>query len=352
MLRQIAHLTHSVEGIDGACAVAVYANALNVDLVAQETGFEGVACVDDSARALELLSLLYANTGLEWIRTWAMGLLEFVLAMEDGSGGWVNFIKDWSGTQNRTGITSAPGVNFWSARAWHSLEVAERTFNDPRIRASCARALERAAEESLESDALSIQLDAVISSSRSSHIMSDLANRWADEIVSCQYEGILLNFKGEVPIPHLWGHIQEAVLVRAASRLGRPSLAEAARVSADRWFGKVIESEFDLPSVQSYGVASLIEGCDALAIAFPEGPYRKWAQTARQWFDGRNNAHMPVYDRELGRVGDGIDNGVVNRSSGAESNIMAGFALLDDLIQRVPSFTPLLQEMASTYRLE
>jgi hypothetical protein len=37
-----------------------------------------------------------------------------------------------------------------------------------------------------------------------------------------------------------------------------------------------------------------------------------------------------VYDRDRGRIGDGVDDGTVNLHSGAEANISAGLALIDD----------------------
>jgi hypothetical protein len=48
-----------------------------------------------------------------------------------------------------------------------------------------------------------------------------------------------------------------------------------------------------------------------------------------------------VYDRDAGRVHDGIDEGVLNPHSGAESNIVGAQALFDDVVKAVPGlFTP------------
>ena len=38
---------------------------------------------------------------------------------------------------------------------------------------------------------------------------------------------------------------------------------------------------------------------------------------------------MPVYDRERGRVADGLDEGRINVNSGAEANIVAAEVMLD-----------------------
>jgi len=63
----------------------------------------------------------------------------------------------------------------------------------------------------------------------------------------------------------------------------------------------------------------------------------------RAWFDGRNSARRAVYDREEGRVYDGIDDGVLNVHSGAESNVVGGQALLDQVIRSAPLFAPLVE---------
>ncbi len=84
--------------------------------------------------------------------------------------------------------------------------------------------------------------------------------------------------------------------------------------------------------VLPYDVASCVDGSDRLAAA-PRAPeYRELARQARAWFDGRNPAGRPVYDRDAGRVGDGVDHGRVSAGSGAESNIVAAKALFDGTV--------------------
>src|SRR5438094_905770 len=66
-----------------------------------------------------------------------------------------------------------------------------------------------------------------------------------------------------------------------------------------------------------------------------ESAYARWRDHARAWFDGRNAASQPVYDRENGRVCDGIDDGRLNPHSGAEANVVGAQALLPDVATRV-----------------
>ena len=91
---------------------------------ARESGVEGVACVDDAARASILLCRLWAVTGNVALRSWAEGLLDFVLWMHEADGRWHNFIYDWDGARNSEGPTSVAGINFWQARAIFALAEA------------------------------------------------------------------------------------------------------------------------------------------------------------------------------------------------------------------------------------
>ena len=87
---------------------------------------------------------------------------------------------------------------------------------------------------------------------------------------------------------------------------------------------------FDRISVTPYDVTSTVFSLDRLAAATGEERWRIWgARDARAWFEGRNTAGAPVYDRARGRVADGIDEGRISENSGAEANIEAGGALLE-----------------------
>lgn len=80
-----------------------------------------------------------------------------------------------------------------------------------------------------------------------------------------------------------------------------------------------------------FDVSSTVAGLDAVAAATGEARYADLAALARAWFDGRNAAAEPIYDRVRGCVFDGIDGTRVNRNSGAESNIEGALALIDSL---------------------
>ena len=316
-----------------AIAIAVYANHDGEMLAAQESGFEGVACVDDAARALQLYAALWTATSLPWAAMWCRGLLEFILRMEDGNGLWRNFIYDWGGDVNLTGRTSIAGGHFWQARAMRALVAASAVLEDPRIELALQRGLPHLSEAAVPSDVRAIHValgcDLVHRGSPDAPSLT-LLSKWADEIAGCQQDGILKNSQQEAGTPHLWGHIQEGVLAEAATILDRDDLLRLARNSADLLYPDLVDSGFDVPHIEPYGVASTIYSLDRLA-ATGDDEFSALATIARAWFDGRNPAGVAVYDRVTGRVSDGIDKRILNPASGAEANIEAASALFAEM---------------------
>ena len=337
MLRQLEHLTVPVAG-SPACAIAVYADATDRLFPAADLGYEGVACVDAAARAVVLLVDLWEATRVPRLRSWAESLLEFVLAMQSDDGRFFNFIWDWDGRRNETGPTSFAGGAFWQARGMRACAKAWLSLGDPRAQQALLRGLDPIREaRDVPPDVRSIHaLMAIelIRAGRMSELRPDLA-RWAEDIASFR-DGPILRDDHDEAVPHLWGHVQEGVLTEAGVLLGRHDLVDVARASARAYLVPLIESGFALPTVQPYGVASAVYSVDRLAALTADAAFGGLARKARAWFDGRNPAGRPVYDREAGRVHDGIDDGVLNLHSGAESNIVGAQALIDDVIALVP----------------
>src|SRR5213079_1606314 len=94
--------------------------------------------------------------------------------------------------------------------------------------------------------------------------------------------------------------------------------------SAEALVLPAVEASFDAISTSPYDVASCIYSLDRLSETTGEPRWATLASDARAWFDGRNAAAAPVYDRRHGRV---------SENSGAESNIVAAEALLDDALE-------------------
>jgi hypothetical protein len=346
MLRQLARLTVPVESAgERACAIAVYADAADRTIPAADRGFEGVACVDDASRALILLTDVWAATRLPRMREWALGLLDFLLYMQLEDGRFVNFISDWSGRRNEGGATSFPGGNFWHARGVRALARATITLGEERARTGLDRGIAhiRASRE-VPADIRSIHVlmaGELLRAGEFPELKAELSI-WCDEMAACRRGGVLFDNPDQSE-PHLWGHQQEGVLADAGNLLGRDDLITVARESALTYLAPRIESGFDEPTVQPYGVASAVYSIERLREVTGDPRFDELWRMARAWFDGRNPARRAVYDREEGRVYDGIDDGVLNLHSGAESNVVGGQALLDEVIRTAPRLAPLIE---------
>lgn len=346
MLRQLARLTVPVESAgERACAIAVYADAADRTFPAAERGFEGVACVDDASRALILITDVWAATRLPRLRAWALGLLDFLLYMQLEDGRFVNFISDWSGQRNVAGVTSFPGGNFWHARGVRALARATVILGAERARAGLERGIEhiRTARD-VPPDIRSIHVLMAGELLRAGEFPGLRAEIpiWCDEMAACRRDGVLFDNPDQLE-PHLWGHQQEGVLADAGQLLGRDDLIAVARESALAYLAPRIDSGFDEPTVQPYGVASAVYSIERLRDVTREPRFDELWRMARAWFDGRNPARRAVYDREEGRVYDGIDRGVLNVHSGAESNVVGGEALLDQMIRTAPHLAPFIE---------
>jgi hypothetical protein len=229
-----------------------------------------------------------------------------------------------------------------------ALAKAHVLLRDPRIGSPLARGFAWATDHPFAADVRAIHVLAALDLIRAglTPVLRDTLERWCDEIAECREGEVLLNTPGE-PVPHLWGHVHEGVLAEAAPVLDRPDLLDVARQSAQALLAPQVEAAFPDHTVQPYGVAAAVYAMDRLYQATGEAAYARWRDQARAWFDGRNAAGLPVYDRVNGRVADGIDDGRINPHSGAESNIVGAQALLPDVAARVGT---LLDEVAD--RLE
>ena len=338
MLRQLARLTRPLPAAGpDALAVTIYDTPAGV-VHANESGFEGVACVDDTARLLGVVCDVWERTRLPWVERWARGLLSFVVWMQEPDGQWLNFVHDWDGDKNRTGITSRPGQNFWQARGLVGVERAARAMGDERARAAYERGLARAAERPAPSDIRSLHLVAALRDAQhGNQTPLPLIRAWADELLACRDGVVLKNAPLEVGTPHLWAHIQEGVLATAGVVLDDTGLIDAAVASAEVVVLPAIEREFAGIRSMAYEVSSCVDVADRLHAATADPRWATAAAEGRAWFDGRNTAGAPTYDPDRGRVADGVDEGRVSENSGAESNISAAEALMDRAVAAATS---------------
>jgi hypothetical protein len=258
------------------------------------------------------------------------------MQLEDGR--FVNFIWDWEGVRNDNGPTSFAGGGFWHARGVRALAKAGVVLGDERANRAMLKGLPLIREAvDVPPDVRSIHALMTIELVRAGRMsaMRPELERWADEMAQLRHGAILQDNPDELS-PHLWGHVQEGVLAEAGALLARPDLIEIARQSALAFLAPLIESGFDDRMVQPYGVASAIYSVERLAAVTGDERFADLTRKARAWFDGRNPAGRAVYDRDAGRVHDGLDERVLNPHSGAESNVVGAQALIDEVVRTAP----------------
>jgi hypothetical protein len=333
VIRQLQRLLRPVEGLaPGALGLAIYAHPQGETFAirsAAEQGYEGVSCVDDAARAAILYTRIWQLDGAPWARTAAEGLLTFVCAMQVEGGAFLNFIADWDGRRQSDTATSHAHGGPWDARAMHALAVGVRAYGDQRYAKAFLRGLPAIDRATPYLDLRAVAALAALEYWRATDdpAVGARAVAWSEEIAATRMGDVLPDLAGRGAV-HLWGHLQEAALAGVGSAFGRDDLVDLAERSAMALLVPPTRDAFEGARTLAFDVSCVVAGLDAVARATGQPHYAALADDARAWFDGRNTAHAPVYDRERGTMCDGIDDGVLNGNSGAESNIEGGLALV------------------------
>lgn len=337
MIRQIRRLSRTIVVNEQSLrVVAVYMNRTGDRWTlddADDTGYEGVACVDDAARVARLFLEAGRRHRLPAAIDEATGYLRFLLYMQQPDGRFANFIANWQGEQNLTGPTSLPSGPNWNARALRTLALASVVTGDQTYRDAFDRALEPVTADMHYSDIRALHVLAALEMFEQTQ-SAELRRRigaWCDQIAGmCDDQGRLLNWRHEEN-PHLWGYVQVAALARASVTIGRQDWLRLAEETTLSYLAPRVRAAFPQRTVIPYEVSSVIVDLETLAEVTGDSRFRELLYLARAWFRGRNAAHQPVYDAVNGTVADGIDGHVVSPNSGAESNAEGGLALLDEL---------------------
>jgi len=328
-------------------------------------GFEGIASVDDAARAAVVYLREYEVSGDAGARDEAVRLLDFVSAMEQGDGEFVNFV-DSAGRLNLKAPSSRKSMSYWAARSIWALGEAVRVLgpNDSTLMQTIRPVLTRAvARMTREVDARRLIGGSTTATAEAllgllawqraepSRDLISLGQRTADLIAS-RSAGTMSTapWGAHLDAPgvawHAWGSRSTAALAAAAAAaaqnaFGRPEYGASARKEADGLWGRFLLAG-QIPSVVAadgtatwypqiaYGVGPIVEGYLALAETTGERRYAIFAGLAASWFLGANAVGVSMYDEKTGRTFDGIDGpsaDKVNRNSGAESTIEALLAL-------------------------
>jgi multiple sugar transport system substrate-binding protein len=323
-------------------------------------GFEGIASLDDAARAAVVYLREYEATGDFRTRDEAVRLLGFVTAMEQGDGEFVNFI-DSAGRLNRDAPSSRKSMSYWAARSIWALGEAVRVLG-PRdstllktMRPVLGRAVSRMAREieaghliggSTTATAEALLGLLALERAEQSTTLVPLATRTAQLLAAHSVGnnttapwGAYVD-RPDVPW-HAWGARSPEALAMAGNALGHPEFKASARKEADGLWGRFLLAGGIPSSVApdgtvtwypqiAYGIGPIVAGYLALAEATGQRRYAVFAGLAASWLLGANPAGISMYDEKTGRTFDGIDSPSpikVNRNSGAESTIEALLAL-------------------------
>jgi hypothetical protein len=307
---------------------------------AAESGPEGVACLDDVARAALLGLRAWEQERDEQGRRLAQQWLGFVAYMQGEDGRFTNFILDAAGQRNMRGQTSYPGGLWWTARALYALGAAYRVLGEERWlerwqRCPLPPRAVTASDEKITGVLILAALEVLRAAppARVRQQMQALVEGWCDDLLRGM-DGYLCDMPGERQVM-LWGYHQFPALAQAAAWLGRADYLEACRQTVERLVVPTLEAGFlyAFPDVKegqcAYCMTPLVQGLAALYRATHEARYAGLALRAFGWFEGRNDAHTRMYDPQTGRCLDGITDGVASRNCGAESAIEAGLAELE-----------------------
>jgi hypothetical protein len=341
---------------------------------------EGIAAVDDVARAALVYLAFYERTGDPQALELARYALNFVRYLQTDDGEYYNFVVDREGAINTGGRTSYKTWGWWAARGQWALATGYRVFRDidPIYAAELQKAYLRS-EEALRraigpvgaydelhgvripawlihngSDVSALALLGLTEyyrvepNSRTRQLITNLANGVAKYQLGGPGEypyAAHLSTTSSTALWHAWGSHQVHALALAGDLLGRQDWIESARREADTFFVRLLATDLinemlPLPKRGgqiAYGTEVMTSGFWALYQATGEEQYARYAGLTALWFFGDNMAGVPMYDPETGRCFDGIDGPTpyrVNRNAGAESTIEALYTLL--LVEQDP----------------
>jgi hypothetical protein len=374
-----AHLNHLTErvvlGGDTVSIVHIYANYPNYHWVAaEESGPEGIACVDDAARAAVLFLRSYELQGDTTSLGRACGLLKFVMHMQAPDGEFYNFIRA-DHTINVTGKTSFKSFGWWAARGLWAMAMGGRIFRerDPQFarqllgRVSLMVPLVRASLKDYGNTRIvsGYKIPRWLLYESGADVTSELLlglleyhNPRGDDslspVIAKLAEGLLLMQDGDGNRPpyglhrswetlwHMWGNGQTQALSTAGVMLHDTSMIASAVREAQGWYGRLLMDgflkEWDVacslpPTVYeqiAYGVRPMAVGLVRLYEATGDRDYLIMAGLAASWLTGNNPAERAMYDPATGRCYDGIrDSRTLNLNSGAESTIEALYTLVE-----------------------
>ena len=347
--------------------IAIYADAPSYDHI--DASGEGVTCVDDVGRFLEVLEFEINQHQRKDLLPVAEGMVEYLLYLSREDGLWYNFIFE-DGSINREYRTSVASFQWWAVRGLRGLGAGYRIFAPLSEYNQFSERIENRFSASQP------QLDSLFSSYPQMIVADDGSERpgWnlsgapdqsseliialagvhglgpfnykkeiqylSEALLGWQYLGENEEYQGMYycwqNTWHGWGNNQALALLQAYLILGEESYLTSVKIWADHFVPTLIEKDFPAEitldssgtwqiknfSQIAYGIGSTYRGMKVLSAITASPEYAKSAEKVFAWFAGQNIANTQMYDPETGRCFDGINSmDAVNHNSGAESTI-------------------------------
>lgn len=375
----LAHLDHlygeTMMNGDTVGFVAIYAEAPDYEWVVAPG--EGLACVDDVARA----AVVYLNdarqNGTAASEQKLRRLLTFLLHMQAPNGLFYNFIFD-DHSINTTRENSQPLPNWW---AWRSLWALAEAYpfyqkNDPDFAKKLDETIQKMMPEidallekypqiemangfpkpqwipygaADQSSVLLLGLTAYYRTTGDAQIAEKM-RKIGEGIMKMQLnhegffaDGALLSWEN---VWHAWGNSQAHALINAGMALQDAAMIDAG-VKEVRLFQPYLLSQNYIREIQfarngdaisaektvkfeqiAYDIRPMVMAALAAHQATSEQQFADQAARLSRWFFGKNPAGAVIYEAATGRGYDGINDAkTVNRNSGAESTIESLLAL-------------------------
>ena len=369
-----AHLNYLYEEInvggEDMAIIHIYSNYPDYDYVGDED--EGIACVDDAARAAIFYLYDYQINSSDESRNRNKSLLKFLLYMQAENGYFYNFIWD-DYSINKEFKTSIAEANWWAWRALWALSESYKIYVDeePEFAKLILQSVERliVAElknmpvdlttENFEGFEIPVWLPYQYGSDQAAVLILALieyhkisANEMILEYIANLSEGIremqirdsenkfngaFLSWQNNW---HAWGNLQSYALLKSFQVTKDSSSLNSALYELDNFYTYLIKNNF-LNSFSAKKADEKIEIANekkysqiaynirpmvyALVEAYKitgEEKYAVRAVEAVEWFFGKNPADAQIYFPENGIVYDGIESKeLLNKNSGAESTI-------------------------------
>jgi hypothetical protein len=376
-----AHLDHLYEQIEvsGKKMAIIHIYSDHPDYKWAWESHEGVACVDDVARAAIFYAKYYEETSNQSYIKKIIYLTEFLLYMQADNGYFFNFVlEDFA--INKTYKRSVPIDNWWSWRAlWALTDIYPllQSINSDlagRMWDSISKTVKTVIQDYNKPEdfrmvagfRIPTWLPSAGGSDQGATLVLGLLNYYRQQedqrvlsLIEKLCDGICIMQAGDsLTFPygailswennwHAWGCVQSFVLLKAYQVIKKEDYLSAGLLELDHFYEYLIQEKYiselklknevnqiitlDLKKAPqiAYGIRPMIYACLEAHQITGETHYMEKAVEIAKWFFGDNFADAVMYHPESGICYDGInEDRTINLNSGAESTIEALLALL------------------------